>query len=256
MRGARAERSQPGPPRPPAARDLRPHVLRRAGRRCASAGGATSAWRSRYGRRTTRATCSTGSTPRPTSRPRSYSTRPPGPTTPRPLRRLCPADRPAGRDPHQRPGLAAGGVPSHVGGHAVREGGRRRPGHRRLPPGPRRPRRPCRLRRSTVCAVPAEASERHSLNEKRSEPVGPARGYGSRCVRRPGSLDVDRVAVDVDDPDVREGPCSQVADVPVARGVEDRAGVAASAPSKTSRRSGQRGLGLVSQRQRLLLHHR
>ena len=83
-------------------------------------GAASSGSRSRCGRPTTRASCSTGSTRPPTTRPRWCSTPPRGRTTPTRSRRLRPADRAAGRGAHQRPGAAAGGVPAHLRGHAAR----------------------------------------------------------------------------------------------------------------------------------------
>ena len=108
VKDARPQRAQPGPARPPAARDLRPAPPTPSSPTSAWAGAVTSASRSRCARPTTRARCSTGSTPPPTTATRSCSTPPRGRTTP--TRSSTPARSSTAplvevhiSDPHQRP---------------------------------------------------------------------------------------------------------------------------------------------------------
>ena len=113
------------------------HDLRRAGRRSAWTGDARSASRSRCARPTTRASCSTGSTPPPTSRPRSSSTPARGPTTPTRSPTPAPSCTAPLVEVHLSDPARAGGVPAHLGRHAARAAVIAGPRRRRLPRRPR-----------------------------------------------------------------------------------------------------------------------
>ena len=142
--GARAQRPQPRPARPAAAGDLR-HARPTPSwsALCVGLGPRRSGSRSRCGRPTTRASCSTGSTPPPTTRTPvvlnagawthySYA-----------LYDACAQlDGAARRGAHHRPAPAAGGVPAPLGGDPARRRGDRRPGRRGLPRGAETPGRP------------------------------------------------------------------------------------------------------------------
>ena len=136
--GARAQRPQPGPARPTAAGDLRPHDARRARRPLRRLGQASSGSRSTCGRPTTRASCSTGSTPRPTTRRPVVLNAAAWTHYSWAIFDACaPAHRAVGGGAHLRAGAAARGVPAHLGRHAARRRGGRGARHRRLPQGPR-----------------------------------------------------------------------------------------------------------------------